>query len=317
MAEYVGIDVSKEHLDIALHEGKREWRCSHDDAGLDALAKELRAIGPELIVLEATGGFELTVLAALTIARLPVAVVNPRNVRDFAKASGRLAKTDKLDARCIAHFASAMQPLRTEMPDETTLALEQLLTRRRQLMQELIAEKNRRSTLRGPRRTERVLKSLDQHIDWLEKEIEGIDDNTRDYIERSPVWRAKDQLLRSVPGVGPGTSRTLLVELPELGTLDRKKIAALAGLAPFNDESGGKERRRVTWGGRTPVRSMLYMACVSALRCNPVLKALYDRLIAAGKPAKVALTACMRKLLTILNAMVKAHRPWSFSAATP
>lgn len=316
MAEYVGIDVSKEHLDIALHEAKRVWRCSHDDDGLQALAKELASIGPELIVLEATGGFEMTVLAALSVARLPVAVVNPRNVRDFAKASGRLAKTDKLDARCIAHFAAAMQPSRTEMPDETTLALEQLLARRRQLMQELVAEKNRRSTLLGPRRTQRVLDSLDGHIDWLTKEIADIDEDLRGHIERSDTWRAKDQLLRTVPGVGPGTARTLLVELPELGTLDRKTIASLAGLAPFNDESGGKERRRSIRGGRTPVRSMLYMACVSGLRCNPVLQSLYERLVAAGKPAKLALTACMRKLLTILNAMVKAGRPWSFTAAT-
>jgi len=306
---FVGIDVSKEQLDWAVHAG-REGRVAHDDAGLADLVTRLLEVQPELVVLEATGGLEMTVLAALTVAGLPVAVVNPRQVRDFARATGHLAKTDRLDARCIAHFAAAVRPALTPMPEATTLELELILARRRQMMTMLVAEKNRLSGLAGPRRIARVVNSLERIIKALTKELDKLDEELKTKIEQSPLWSAKDKLLRSVPGVGPGTSRTLLLDLPELGKLNRKQIAALVGVAPFNRDSGTLRGRRAIWGGRASVRSMLYMAAVTATRCNPVIRPFYERLVAAGKKGKVALTACMHKLLTILNAMVKADTQW-------
>lgn len=310
MSAFVGIDVSKEHLDWAVHGTSVGGRLAYEDDGLLELVRCLREMQPTLIVMEATGGLEMRVLAALSIAGLPVAVVNPLQIRNFARATGKKAKTDRLDARCIAHFAAAIQPPLTPMPEATTLELELLLARRRQLITMLVAEKNRLSGLVGPRRIARVLGSIERMIETLEREIEKLDDELKTKIEQSPVWRAKDALLRSVPGVGPGTSRTLLLDLPELGTLHRKKIASLVGLAPFNRDSGKDEKRRAICGGRASVRSMLYMACVTCVRVNPVIGVFYERLRKAGKPAKVALTACMHKLLTILNAMVKANRPW-------
>jgi transposase len=306
---FVGIDVSKEHLDWAVH-GGGEGRVAHDEAGLTDLVTRLLELRPELVVLEATGGLEMTVLAALAVAGLPVAVVNPRQVRDFARATGRLAKSDRLDAKCIAHFAVAVRPVLTPMPEATTLELELILARRRQMMTMLVAEKNRLSGLVGPRRIARVVSSIERIVKALTKELEKLDDELKTKIEQSPLWSTRDRLLRSVPGVGPGTSRTLLLDLPELGRLNRKQIAALVGVAPFNRDSGTLRGRRAIWGGRASVRSMLYMAAVTAVRCNPVIRPFYERLIAAGKKGKVALTACMHKLLTILNAMVKADSPW-------
>jgi transposase len=315
MLVFVGIDVSKEHLDWAVHASAEGGQVTHDDAGLETLIARLRALKPERVVLEATGGLEMSVLAALSVAGLPVAVVNPRQVRDFARAKGHLAKTDRLDARCIAHFAAVMQPALTPMPEAETLELELILARRRQLMTMLVSEKNRLAGLLGPRRVPRVVSSIERIIKTLKNELEKLDDELKTKIEQSPRWRAKDALLRSVPGVGPGTSRTLLLDLPELGTLNRKQIAALVGVAPFNRDSGKLRGRRAIWGGRATVRSMLYMACVTCVRFNPVIGSFYERLRAAGKPAKVALTACMHKLLTILNAMVKTDRTWKVVSA--
>jgi transposase len=314
MATFVGIDVSKERLDWAVHGSDAAGQVAHDDEQLQELVRLLREREPTLIVLEATGGLEMTVLAALSVAGLPVAVVNPLQIRNFARATGKQAKTDRIDARCLAHFAAAMQPPLTPMPEASTIELEVLLSRRRQLVTVLVAEKNRLSGLLGPRRVVRVVASVERMIKTLEKEIEKLDDELTNKIQASPVWKAKDKLLQSVPGVGPGTSRTLLLDLPELGTLDRKQIAALAGLAPFNRDSGKAKGRRAIWGGRSTVRSMLYMACVTAVRCNPVIRAFFDRLSAAGKPYKVAMTACMHKLLTVLNAMVKNNQPWRVAA---
>lgn len=310
MPIFVGIDVSKEQLDWAVHGSADGGRVAHDEAGLDALAERLRALKPERVVLEATGGLEMSVLAALSTAGLPVAVVNPRQVRDFARAKGLLAKTDRLDAKCIAHFAAIMDVPLTPMPEAETLELEIILARRRQLVTMLISEKNRLAGLLGPRRIARVVTSIERVIKSLTTELEKLDDELKNRIEKSPLWRAKDALLRSVPGVGPQTSRTLLFDLPELGSLNKKKIAALAGLAPFNRDSGMLRGRRTISGGRATVRSVLYMSCVACLRFNPVIRSFYERLRAAGKPAKVALTACMHKLLTILNSMVKTERTW-------
>ena len=315
MSLFIGIDVSKEHLDWAVHASAEGGRVAHDEGGLDALATRLRALTPACVVLEATGGLEMSVLAALSVAGIPVAVVNPRQVRDFARASGRLAKTDRLDAQCLAHFAATLQPALTPMPEAATLELELILARRRQLMLMLISEKNRLSGLSGPRKVARVVSSLERIIKTLKKELEDLDTELKTKIEQSPVWRAKDKLLQSVPGIGGGTSRTLLLDLPELGTLNRKQIAALAGLAPFNHDSGKLRGKRAISGGRATVRSMLYMASVASLRWNPVIKTFYERLRAAGKPVKVALTACMHKLLTILNAIMKSDRPWQAVSA--
>ncbi|AUX24351.1 transposase [Sorangium cellulosum] len=314
MGAFVGIDVSKEHLDWAMHGENAGGRLAYDEEGLQELVRRLREVQPALIVLEATGGLEMAVLAALSVASLPVAVVNPLQIRNFARATGRQAKTDRIDAKCIAHFAAAVQPPLTPMPEATTMELGLLLARRRQLVAMIVAEKNRLSGLLGPRKVARVVASIELMITMIEKELQNLDDELKIKIEQSPVWQAKDKLLRSVPGVGPGTSRTLLLDLPELGTLNRKQVAALVGVAPFNRDSGNVKGRRAIWGGRASVRSMLYMASVTAVRCNPVIRAFYDRLRAAGKPYKVAMTACMHKLLTILNAMAKAARPWQVAA---
>jgi transposase len=262
----------------------------------------------ELVVLEATGGLERDVVAALAAAKLPVAVVNPRCVRDFARSLGKLAKTDSIDAAVLAHFAQAIKPAVQPPPDELSLQLEALLTRRRQLIQMLVSEKNRQSTLliqRSAKPGKRVLKSLASHIDWLRKQIEDLDEEIDDTIKQSPIWREKDDLLQSIKGVGSVTARILISYLPELGMLNRKQIAALVGLAPFNHDSGRHNGRRSIWGGRAEVRTALYMAAVTAARCNTELRAFYARLLTAGKPTRVALTAVMRKLLIKLNAMMR------------
>jgi transposase len=316
----VGVDVAKEQLEVAVHDRSERWQVTRDEKGLARLVELLRGLGEPitLVVMEATGGLERDVAAALTVAKIPAAVVNARQVRDFARATGKLAKTDGIDASVLAHFANAVRPPAQPIADELALALEARITRRNQLIQMLVAEKNRRASLLVQRTgSAKMLKSLEAHIGWLEKQITELDDDIDNHIKNSPVWREKDDLLQSVPGVGPVTSRTLLSYLPELGSLDRKKIAALVGLAPFNQDSGQASGRRAIWGGRAEVRTVLYMAVVAALRCNSALRAFHDRLKAAGKPSLVALTATMRKLLTALNAMVRDRAPWSPAALNP
>jgi len=302
---FVGIDVSKAQLDIALRPDG-QFVVPNDETGIAHVIERLRVLPVALIVLEATGGLELPLIGALVAAKLPVVVVNPRQVRDFAKATGKLAKTDPLDAQILAHFADVIRPAPRPLPDEQTHVLAALLARRRQLIEMLTAEKNRLSSARHA-----VRKSVTAHIRWLEQQVAQIDRDLAHTIRESPVWREKDDLLRTVPGVGPGLARTLIVDLPELGTLGRKQIAALVGVAPLNRDSGTLRGKRTVWGGRAHVRAALYMAALVASRCNPVIRAFYQRLCAAGKAKKVALTACMRKLLTILNAMVKHRTPWS------
>jgi len=302
---WVGIDVAKAHLDVATWPAQERLRVSRDEAGLAELTGWLHARSPRLIVLEATGGLETSVAAALVEAHLLTAVINPRQARDFAKALGCLAKTDALDALVLARFGHAIQPTPRPWKDEETQALAALLQRRRQVVEMLTAEKNRLASAHP-----RVQTDIQTTIDWLEARLKALDGDLQGRLHASPIWREQDDLLRGVPGIGPVTAVTLLAALPELGTLDRRQISALVGVCPFNRDSGQCRGRRMIFGGRAGVRAVLYMATVSASRCNPVIKAFYERLRAAGKPAKVALTACMRKLLTILNAMLKAKTPW-------
>ena len=305
----VGIEVSKATLDLALRPTGERWTLANDAAAIQALVHDLQPRAPSLILLEATGGFEHAVVAALA-AGLPVVVANPRQVRDFARATGQLAKTDAIDAQMLALFAERVRPEPRPLPDEAAQALDALLTPRRQLLDMLVAEKNRLGFARSV-----VRRGITQHIHWLERRLGDVDHELGEMIEQSPVWRAKDDLLRSVPGVGPVLSRTLLGELPELGQLTRKQIAALVRVAPLARDSGTLRGKRMVWGGRAPSRTVLYMSALAAVRCNPVIRAFYRRLRAAGKPGKVALTACMRKLLVILNAMVRSNTPWQPAAA--
>jgi transposase len=309
METWIGIDVAKRHLDIAI-EGGRYWRTTNDEAGIAGLAAELKASQPTLVVLEATGGYERAVTAALAEAAIPVAVVNPRQVRDFAKATGHLAKTDELDAKVLAHFAATIQPEPRQLADAQAEALRDLLARRRQVVGMLTAEKNRLKQA-----TRVVRERIKDHIAYLEDEL---DDSNRDLdtlLQQSPVWREREDLVRSVPGIGRVTSVTLIAGLPELGRVSGKAIAKLAGIAPLNRDSGQRRGYRIIWGGRAEVRSVLYMATLAATRFNPVIRTLYRRLLDAGKPTKVALVACMRKLLVILNAMLKRQTPWKEPAA--
>jgi len=302
---FVGIDVAKAELVIAVRPSGDRWPVANDEAGIQTLLKRLRQHDPALVVLEATGGYERAVVAALAAARLPLVVANPRQVRDFARATGQLAKTDRIDADTLALFAERVRPEPRALPDEAAQALDALLTRRRQVLEMLIAERNRlEHALPAVRR------GITQHIRWLERQLHDVDRDLDDSIQGSPIWRAKENLLRSAPGVGPVLSRTLIGELPELGTLPRKQIAALVGVAPLARDSGTLKGKRLVWGGRAPVRAALYMAALVGTRCNPVIRTFYCRLLAAGKPKKVALTACMRKLLTILNAMMRTNTMW-------
>ena len=301
---FVGIDVSKGQLDIALRPEGR-FAAPNDEAGFAQVIERLRAVPPTLVVLEATGGLEIPLTGALAAAGVPVVVVNPRHVRDFAKAAGKLAKTDALDAQTLAHFAEVMRPEPRPLPDEQTQALAAIVTRRRQLVEMLTAEKNRLASARKP-----VRKSLRAHITWLERELAHTDSDLAHAIRESPLWREKDELLRSAPGVGPVLTATLLANLPELGTLTGKQIAALVGVAPLNRDSGTLRGKRTVWGGRAQVRAVLYMGAIVAARFNPVIRAFSQRLRAAGKAKKVVLTACMRKLLVILNAMLRHRTPW-------
>ena len=301
---FVGIDVSQARLDIAIRPGG-SFSTTHEESAIATLVEQFRALGPTLILMEATGGMEIPLTSALATVGLPVVVVNPRQVRDFARASGLLAKTDALDAQVLAQFAEVMRPQPRPLPDTEARALAALLTRRRQLVEMLTAEKNRLLSASAS-----IRKSLRAHITWLERELEHTDTDLTNAIQQSPVWREKDVLLRSVPGVGPVLTSTLLANLPELGTLTHKQIAALVGVAPLNRDSGTLQGRRTVWGGRAQVRAVLYMGAIVAARFNPVIRSFYQRLCRAGKAKKVALTACMRKLLVILNAMLKHRTPW-------
>lgn len=307
---YVGIDVAKAELVVAIRPTGEAWTASNDATGVRDLMARLAALCPALVVLEATGGYELAAVAALAAAGLPVVVVNPRQVRDFGRATGELAKTDALDARLLALFAERIRPAVRPLADEALEALDALLTRRRQLLEMLTAERNRQGQVFG-RGTKAVKQSLKAHIAYLERELRMADTELGRLVRESPVWREKEELYRSVPGVGRVVALALLAELPELGQLNRKQIAKLAGVAPLARDSGTLRGKRMIQGGRASLRAVLYMAALVASRRNSVIRAFYQRLLAAGKPKKLALTACMRKLLTILNAMARTSSPWS------
>ena len=304
----VGIDVAKETLEIAARPTNEQWSIKNRVEEFPDLIEKLRQLAPERIILEATGGWEAPLANHLAAAGLPVVVINPRQGRDFAKATGKLTKTDQVDARVLAHFGEAVKPQIRPLPDEQTQALADLLTRRRQLVEMLAAEKNRLVTVQH---RPALKHDVEAHIKWLEKRIDQFDDDLRQQLEKSTVWRVNDQLLHSVPGVGDVTARTLLSQLPELGTLSDKEIAALVGVAPHANDSGRRKGQAQIKGGRANVRSVLYMATMTATRCNSVIKAFYQSLLAKGKPKKVALTACMRKLLVILNAMIRKQKSWN------
>jgi transposase len=304
----IGIDVSKDALEIAVLPLDRNWSCKNDPSRFQDLVDAFLELKPERIVLEATGGLETLLVAELADAGLPVVVVNPRQVRDFAKAQGKFTKTDRADAYLLALFAVTLKPELRPIPDEAAREIATLIARRKQLVEMRVAEQNRRAK---PALSRQVRHSINDHIKWLDRRIIDIDRDLREMIQRTPVWRTNNDILQSVKGIGPTTSATLLIMLPELGILDKKQIAALAGLAPHNQESGKWRGRAHIRGGRSSIRSALYMATLSASRSNPTIKAFYRRLVDSGKPRKVALTACMRKLLVILNAMIKQQTRWA------
>ena len=313
----VGVDVGQAELVVAVAGVPGTWSVANDAAGHRALVERLGAVQPTRIVLEPTGGYERLVVGALAAAGLPAIVVNARQVRDFARATGQLAKTDALDAHLLARFAAQVQPEIRGLPDEAQQALDALMLRRRQLVEMLVAEKLRRAQAAG--RTRYALrKAIEKHIRFLERELRETDTELGVLIEASPVWRVKEALLQSVPGIGVITARTLLAELPELGALSREAIAKLVGVAPLNAESGRWRGTRHIWGGRAVVRTAVYLAALSASRFNPAIRAFYQRLVAKGKPKKVALIACARKLLTILNQLLRTQTPWrDTTIATP
>jgi transposase len=302
---YVGIDVSKGQLDVAEYPAGISWSTTNDDAGVEALVARWQESAPIRIIVESTGGYELRLVTELTIAFLPVVVINPRLARNFARATGRLAKTDAIDAALLAQFGATVRPDVRPLPDEETQALSSLVARRRQLINMRTAEENRLDLALRP-----VQREIRTHIRWLNKRIAEMERQLKAAIKASPTWSEKDAILQSVPGVGPTLSLTLLAEVPELGQLNRREIAALIGVAPLNRDSGASRGRRCIWGGRAAVRTVLYMAGVTAAHFNPVLREFYQRLVNAGKPKKVAIVACMRKLLTILNAMIKNMTYW-------
>ncbi len=304
---FVGVDVAKARLDVFIQPRGESFSVANDERGISELLRRLEPA--DLVIIEATGGLEVAVAGALATAGIAVAVVNPRQVRDFARATGRLAKTDALDAQVLARFGAAVKPQVRPLRDAQAQALEALVNRRRQLVEMLTAEKNRRAN--SPKV---IHQSIDEHIRWLEKRLSGLDDELAGVVRETPIWRERDELLRSMPGVGKVLSTTLLAHLPELGALNRKQIAALAGLAPFNRDSGSLRGSRCIWGGRAQVRRVLYMAVLTAVRSNPVIKNFYAQLRERGKCPKSALTACMRKLLVILNAMLHNQTPWQTPA---
>ncbi len=302
----VGIDVSKRQLDVAVHEQSGVRAFDNDARGIKQLVAHLTKLAPELVVLEATGGYELAAALALHDGQVPVAVVNPRQVRDFAKANNILAKTDRIDAGILAHFAGVIKPPQRGVPNAELLPLRELVTRRRQLVDMMVAERNRLEHA-----SSQMAKDVKKHLSWLERQIAALDDKTSEALRESPLWQERSKLLRTFNGVGPGVTQTMCVHLPELGQLNGKQIAALVGVAPFNCDSGKYRGQRRIWGGRSVVRSALYMSALCCIRHNPVIGDFYRRLQAAGKPGKVALVACMRKILIILNAMVRDGKPWS------
>jgi transposase len=302
---FVGIDVSKAVLDVVIGAHGEPWRLANDVEGVEELAAQLQALSPTLVVLEPSGGYERLVVAGLDAAELPIAVVNARQVREFARASGRLAKTDQLDARVLAHFGEVMRPAVRPQPSCAEQLLRALVVRRRQLVGILTAELQRRDTIAVNTRAR-----LDTHIAWLEQDRNELEVEIAEAIEALPAWREREALLRSVPGVGPVVARTLMCELPELGTIGGKQLAALVGVAPLNQDSGQHRGRRRTWGGRVEVRGVLYMAALVASRFNPLIRARYRHLLALGKPKKVALVACMRQLLMLLNVIAKRGTAW-------
>jgi transposase len=306
LQSFVGIDVSKASLDVRIEPPGESLHLAYDEVGVSQIVRRLIEVAPSLIVLEATGGLETRLASELAAQGLPVAIVNPRQVRDFAKASGQLAKTDQVDAAVLAAFARAIRPAIRPLKDAETRALDDLVTRRRQLVSMRVQE-----TLRlGSAASKPLQKNLKAHIAWLDKQIAKLDDDLTKGLRASEVWRAKDDLLRGIPGVGAVTSLTLLAKCPELGVLNRREIAKLTGVAPLANDSGRHRGKRFIWGGRADVRAVLYMAAVSAIRCNPAIRAFADRLKRAGKPPKVVIVACMRKLLTIMNSMLKNNTPW-------
>jgi transposase len=310
---FVGIDVAQQELVVSVRPTGEMWTVSNDDAGLTELVRRLAPLTPTRVVLEATGGYEVLCAAALAAAALPVVVVNPRHVRDFAKAIGQLAKTDRVDAGILALFAERIQPDVRPVPDLAARELEELLTRRRQLLEMRQAERNRLVQAIG-RRQHHLRKSLKKHIAFLERELAIADSDLGTMVRASPAWRERDDLLQSAPGIGPVVARTLLAELPELGRLNRRAIAKLVGVAPMSRDSGRRRGQRTIQGGRATVRAALYMATLVATRANPVIRTFYQRLLALGKPKKVALIASMRKLLTILNHMLRTRQPWAPSS---
>lgn len=303
---FIGIDVSKQLLEVAAYESDYQFRCANKASAFAELIAELIALRPALIVLEATGGLEIPVTAALHAAGLPVVVINPRQVRDFAKATGQLAKTDRLDARVLAHFAAAIKPPQRPIKSKDELELDALVGRRGQLIEMLTAEKNRR----GSAATDTVRDEIKEHIDWLNERIAELDAQLKSLLKSSSLWQGKDDILQSVPGIGPVVSFSMIADLPELGTLNRQQISKLVGVAPLNNDSGQQSGSRHIYGGRARVRCMLYMAALSATRYNPVIKEFYQRLMAKNKLFKVAITACMRKLLAIINVMVRDNTLW-------
>lgn len=311
-ARAVGIDVSKATFHVAVHPSAERWTSDTTPGAIEALVTRLRALAPAVVVVEATGGYERALVAQCAAAALPIAVVNPRQVRAFAQALGRTAKTDTIDAAVLAEFGVRVAPQPRPVADAETQALAALVTRRRQLLEMIGME---RSRLEQAPPTGKMTRDLRHHIRWLERRVDDVDDEIGTAIQASPIWRVHEDLLRSAPGIGPTTARTLLAELPELGRLDRRAIAALVGLAPFNCDSGQQRGQRHIWGGRASVRRALYMAALVASRYNPVMRPFYQRLRAAGKPGKVALVAVMRKLLTTLNAMIKHETPWKSATA--
>lgn len=304
-AVYGGVDVSKHELECSLSNQEETFTVPNTEVGIQELLETLGTVSPALVVLEATGGFEVPAAAALAAAEIPVVVANPRQVRDFAKSTGQLAKTDRIDARILALFAERVRPAVRPLPAEETRALNAIMARRRQLIDMVKAEKNRLGFA-----VPAVQKGIKKHVRWLERQLAGIDADLDRRIRKSPIWKAKSDLLQEVPGVGPNLARTLIADLPELGRLSNKEIAALVGVAPFPRDSGLMRGRREVWGGRAPVRTALFLSAWSACRWNPVIRVFYQRLRAKGKPPKVAQVACMRKLLTILNAMIRDTRPW-------
>lgn len=306
---FIGIDVAKDRLDVHVRPVGEAFSVARDGEGIEDLAKRLSGMAPTLVVLEATGGFETIVAAGLAAAGLPVAVINPRQIRDFARATARLAKTDTLDAAVIAHFAEAVKPSPRPLADAQSRLLGELMARRRQLIEMIVAEGNRRRMLTA----RRTLKSVDRVLATLKAQLEQIDDDIDTAIRSTPAWREAEDLLISVPGIGPRIARTLIAEMPELGRLDRREIASLTGVAPFNRDSGTLRGRRTIAGGRAVVRSALYMSILVSIRRKLPLAETYHRLRAAGKPAKVAIVACMRKLVTILNAILRDKKPWAIA----